>query len=193
MNKKIKVFIGMYEIANYYNNLKVSLDSVGLDNDLFLLAKHSSGYRDNSKKSFLVRLIRRVGLIRFKYINKYLIQFLKILLFLRVLFKYDVFIFSNGGSFMKYLDYKIIFLLKKKIIVIFHGSDIRYPYSGTHSIHNNFDQCFALTRQRLKTIRKIEKYATFIINTPPQAVLCEKEFINFIIQSKKTHLCMLNT
>ena len=35
MNKRVKVFIGMYEVANYYNNLKISLDSVGMDNDFY--------------------------------------------------------------------------------------------------------------------------------------------------------------
>jgi glycosyltransferase involved in cell wall biosynthesis len=193
MKHKIKIFIGLVEIAGYYSNLQkgfaeMSIKAVFVDlsankyqydtnnniNPLIAFAKYSSVKNATTPRSnILVKIYWKI------------IQSLAcFLLFLWAITTFDIFIFGFNSSFLGFADLPILRLFKKRIIYMFNGSDSRPPYlSGGHSLNGDHDdvrvsECIEQTKSKKKIIDKIDKYANIIINYPPQSFFHTRDFIS---------------
>jgi glycosyltransferase involved in cell wall biosynthesis len=115
----VKILIAPTEIAN-----QVYLNAKGLkelnDEIVVKTISHNHSFYDNSRYDYV-------------YNNKNFITglFGRLSIFLRTLFKSDVYIYHYGSSLSHYIflhfDVFINKIFGKKIIVYFHGSDVRNP------------------------------------------------------------------
>ncbi len=100
------------------------------------------------------------------------------------LINYDVFIFSGQSTFLAQHDFYILKLLKKKIIVVYFGSDARPPvFSGRHlddiGKYTSAKAAAEETVSILRYIKRVEKYADVIINHTATAQFFSIPFIRW--------------
>jgi glycosyltransferase involved in cell wall biosynthesis len=192
LEKKYKVFIGLREIAGYFSSLKKGFDESGVECAFLNLGGNKFNYASGKNPKW-VSVFNYIGTnIGSKFSKNFILRFLWLVLFQNLFsfiaffiafFKYDVFIFGSNSTFFFFLELPILKLFKKKIIYVFLGTDSRpiylngYVYSGGA----NLFLMMLLTKIQKKVITIIEKYATVIINHPPQAYFHEKLFISSLM------------
>jgi hypothetical protein len=191
--KKEKIFIGIFEVAGYFQNLFLGFKSLGFDVGYLNLSNNKFQYNNYIDKNYkILNFATKISTIeKYKYLIP--IQFIYLLLirlivFIWCLFKFDVFIFSSGKSFFNFYDCILIKLFNKKIIFVSLGSDTRPSFlNGKYKdeeINGNFNiiKCLNENKKIEASVRLIEKYANFIINYPQHGHFHTKKFIsgNFI-------------
>lgn len=116
-----RVFIGLNNIANVGLSLKSGFEELGIIADFYTTEKILHKYDYSEKFNAKIN--------RITYSNFLLIRYIQLaLLMIRLVLRYDYFIFLQGGSLLS--DFKDIKLLKKmgkKVSVIFAGCDVRVP------------------------------------------------------------------
>ncbi|MCB1177782.1 MAG: hypothetical protein KDK36_09405, partial [Leptospiraceae bacterium] len=183
----MRIFLGLREIAGYYNSLRLGFEEVGIEARFVNLYNHKFQYGEPDKQ-LLSRICRATGayknstkIIPLKMFYFAVHYFFRIILFLKCLFKYDVFIFGYNSTFFYYLDLPVLKFFNKKIIYVFHGSDSRPPYIDGAYIKSkpkpSIDDCFNEKKKKKKILLIIEKYADHIINQLPQSYLHQRDFI----------------
>lgn len=190
----MRIFIGLQEIAGYYTNLKKGFDAIGVPATFVNLEGHRFNYGTwyeknplwaNSINLFIQKII--IPLKRrnsFKRIwEEYLQVILRIIIFLIVLLRYDVVIFSFGYSFFGLRDLKVLKKIGKKIIFIFNGSDARPSFIDGYIMgqRNQFSvQDIFFVKVRKHALSVIESYADYIIVTPATGHHFTRPFIQFL-------------
>ena len=192
MKKKIKVFIGLREIAGYFGYLKGGFEEIGIDAAFLNLGGNGFNYPGGKNPNWIEVLNfigREVGarfsrtfLLRFIWLTIFQNIFSLIAFFVAI-FNYNIFIFGANSTFLYFLELPILKLLNKKIIYVFLGSDSRplYLNGAVFNGNQNPKLLIRLTWIQKNIIKIIEKYATIIINHPPQAIFHEKPFISSIL------------
>jgi len=181
-----RVCIGPGEVAGYFAGLKAGLDELNVPCEHFVLMPNKFGYQESDYflKSTYLQLAQlrgaRFSLIR--SIGYFLEAFLRLCVFLYAIFRCDVFVFPGSGSFFKFNDLFILKLLKKKIIVVYLGSDARPAYlSGKHldDLGKPFDHLKAEREVSTQSRRicKVEKYADVIVNHTATGQFFTRNFI----------------
>ena len=184
----MKVFIGLFEIAGYFSSLKKGFKELGIECCFISLLPHMFEYEEKREVNHFVKAIRSIQLIKGKKNKNYqkffweiTEFFIRIPLFLFMLMKYDIFIFSRGESFLYFLDLPLLKILNKKIIFVFTGSDSRPPYINGYFISESkfesLGMCYLYTILQKTRITIIEFFSDIIINHPPQAHFHKKMFI----------------
>ena len=190
-----RIFIGLTEIAGYYSSLHKGLNEIGLKCDLYnqfinpfkyqfqnnsifqsvynYLAPKIENSTDHSK-------IRRLTIHILLFINTFI-------LFIFCIFKYNVFIFGFKSSFFPqfgFIDLKILVALKKKVICVFNGSDVRPPYMDgfmlSENIKHSGSEIIRLAKKQKMDLQKIERYSDIRIIHPPTAHFANKKFVSFL-------------
>ena len=91
-------------------------------------------------------------------------------LLVHALWKFDVFIFAGGVSFLHGLDLPLLRLFGKRVIVIFHGSECRPPYINGAYVgpHTALDvsHCLRLTRRIRRWVVWVNAHTDVIVNHP---------------------------
>ena len=191
--EKIRIFIGLKEVAGYYANLKKGFDKLGVESAFLNLKGHKFQYgTQNSDKlvDFINRISQRLNpvvqrniflIIAWQTIQKYIGFFL----FFWALPKFDVFIFGASTSFFFHLEFPLLKLFNKTIITVFHGSDSRPPYLNGFIIKNNNKTTILLwrwlTKIRKVSMKLIDRYADHIIDIHPQAHFHSRPFVSSLI------------
>ncbi len=114
MHSNKKVFLGLNNIAGIFTSLKKGFEQIGIKADFYSFEEHVFGYKTD-------KII--------KYSENVLLRKLqKFFLILKLLLKYDYFIFDSSGSLLPgYKDIRLFRKFGKKTMVIFTGCDIRLP------------------------------------------------------------------
>jgi glycosyltransferase involved in cell wall biosynthesis len=190
----MRIFIGNIEIAGYFSKLKDGFEKNGVHADFWALmsnkyyASHGNILLSINHKLFSYYSKHKRGVLLptliFPFLGMVLIH-ASILIY--ALFRYDVFIL-NAVPFFNYIELCILKLFKKKIIVVFLGSDARPAYISGDMIHGRFmtdgtlnlESCHRMVRDQVRKINRIEKYADHIINHPPSALFHKKPFIAWL-------------
>lgn len=194
MNEKPKrFFLGLVEIAGYYNKLSGGFEKIGIEAEFVSLSNHAFEYSRKPSKHILPRVIAFLLKKSRQYSDDFFIRkifwvslnAIKIPLLIWAIISYDVFIFSYGTSFFSnHMDLPILKILRKTTIFQFHGSDSRPPYFdgpfifGTHEIGN---EEIASIKKKKNQIDRINKWADYIIDTPTAGHFHTKPFINWLI------------
>lgn len=183
--QKIKVFLGLSEISGLYYGLEAGFKQLGIGVTRLDFANHPFKYSQQDK--FLVKVFQhcQLNLESSKKVARLLYKGLsvisKLLIFISVLFRHNVFIFSYGTSFFRYLDLPILKFFNKKVIFQFHGSDSRPPYvDGTLIGRHSTSDIAKMTRVKKKQMKIINHYADAIIDIPTMGLFHEKKFINWL-------------
>ncbi len=188
----MRIFLGLYEIAGYYTNLAQGFQDLGHQVTYINLFNSQHKYAEVRRQPKIVKLLEHASWKRMDAIRKssgilpqgalWICEFiLRIVVMSWLLCTHDVFIYSFGTTFFRYYELPLLRFLRKKIVYVFHGSDSRPPYlDGVLMASNSgrsIEACVLLAKKTKKRICKIESYADFILQHPPQAVFHERPFI----------------
>jgi len=183
------------DIAGYYSKLKKGFDELGAKCDLYTIGSHPFNYELSEQNwtakafSSMTGALRKISISNpwfLKKISRYCENIIKLFLLVFSLFKYDVFIFGFKKCFFKryrFADLPILKLFKKKIIFVFHGSDARPPYICGNFLskdNNDLPAVAKKSKKILNDIKKIEKYADFVVNHPPTSHFHQKATLSFL-------------
>src|SRR3990170_4600624 len=185
LKRNPKILIGLHEVAGYNGTLKKGFDELEIRSIFMELSDHPFKYGGSETNNVLIKLIRyfanKMSTQKEKALNKffwlYCQQAAKFFLFLCVLFKYDVFIFGYKTSFLHFYDLPILKFFKKKIVYIFYGSDSRPPYINGYYLDLPIQEAIKAAYVQKKQIKRIERYADFIISHPASSHFHERKFI----------------
>lgn len=184
----IRVSIGPGDVAGYFSALKSGFDEIGIESEHFMFSSSQYQYEESH------HTLRRLSIISTKlrsnrfYLAKITGIFLSVLyrifIFFYALVRFDTFIFLGSWSFFNFYDLPILRLFKKKIIVVFIGSDARPPFFNGRYLDDSPRmsdprQIKAETDGMRRRIRIIERYADHIINQTATDQLFTKEYIRF--------------
>jgi hypothetical protein len=181
----LRIFIGLREISGYFARLNQGFHTLGVDSTFVSTRQHVFQY-GGSETWPLVKAIQycvkrydTTSILKPLWGAAQLI--LSAILFLSVMWRYDVFIFAFGTSFLLLYDLPILKLLGKKIIFVFHGSDARPPYlTGVfvkEPTSQNLQACAKATRRVKGRVDKIGRYADAVISLPSYGLFHEQPFI----------------
>ena len=195
VKKKPRVFIGLLETCDYTLRLAQGMRTLGYDvTHVVVINETISPYLQRSEKPD-------------RYLNYHgswvLLQVQLFFEFFRNFLTHDLFIFNFGEAFFsmglnekmnpvlyrfysQFIDWKILKMLGKKIIVVTHGCDIRhYKLIEQWAIEqgNKYNCCMnckdknqcepSIKQQRVKMI---EKYADYIFSHPNAAQLFTRSY-----------------
>lgn len=186
--KTPRVLIGLSEVAGHYRGLKEGFETLGVPCTFLNFSEHPFGFQ-NDDDIWPVRVIQRVDTQRRQtsgawfWVLIFWQACLQSILFFRVLFKHDIFIYCANRNFVGFVDLFILRLMGKKIIYQMHGSDSRAPYfDGSYEGGDLLPlrQLVRLTRFKRLILWITECGANVLVNIPPQAHLCRKRYINWL-------------
>lgn len=188
----IRIYIGNGEIAGYFGRLEKGFSRLGVRADFWPVYKNRFRYERSGNRlikvhqwlfslykapGFFVRLLRPLPLS--------LMLMLNLIIFVRALATYNVFILNYQHLF-NYFELPVLKFFRKKIIFVFFGSDIRPAYLSGNYIKTRFtgekgiDRCHRHVIHQVRMVRIVEKYADFIINHPPTGLYHTKPFISWL-------------
>tara|TARA_B100000686_G_scaffold236515_1_gene244474 strand:+ start:2099 stop:3394 length:1296 start_codon:yes stop_codon:yes gene_type:complete len=187
----MKIFLGLDDTCGYYTQLQIGLKSLGIPCTLVNAFPNKRYSAKHAPESIAGKIVERIGrktivvgrgsFLRYCWIAAKGLSLLFLLL--TSLPRYDVFIFSGGTTFLNSLDLWLLKFFKKKVIVVYHGSESRAPYITPILLKKEGDfglkECIKETRAIKKRLKKIEHYADIIINNPNASHLHENKFINW--------------
>lgn len=183
-----RVSIGPGEVAGYFSRLKAGLEGLGVPCEHFVLSENQFSYAESAY--FLQHFYQKIPPIRnsknrlikvLGWVAEITVRFL-VLVYATI--RCDVFVFSGFGSFLWFHELFLLRLFRKKIIVVFLGSDARPPYfSGRHlddaGQYASSAQAFKEARSMYKKIQRLEKFADVIINHTATAQFFCRPFVRF--------------
>lgn len=171
----MRIFVGPVEVAGIAITLTKAFRKLGVEADSILFLK--SGFNYPVDKC-----------LNLQNKNKLLWPFIVLDNFIKSIFCYDSFLFIYGVSLLPWnLDLLILKILRKKIGVIFCGSDIRccktilkegYKYSLCDEEGYRKQQHLS-TRKRKRKAYLFQKYADIILSLPENSQLLKKNYEYF--------------
>jgi len=190
--KKTKIFIGVLEIAGYYNALNQLFQENGYRSDLFILFPDKFSYLSNSRQPKISIYIQSLAAryTRSNYLGKITFGFLHLfftsLVLLYAIVTYNVFIFSYGKTFYpRNLDLLLLKFFRKKIIInIGHGDEARslllsggltFELNGPKDIKKLLKKEYYL----INKIKFLEKYSSYVIALPTTCHYLTRDALNF--------------
>lgn len=180
----MRIFMGFTEIAGFYKHLKLGFQEKGFKCTFVDLNGSRFQYNGDDTPNLLIKWLKWLYKRNSRSFTDKILKQLwwpsKALVFLWALFNYDVFIFGYNSSLLRFYDFPILKFFGKKIICQFHGSDSRPAYIDGAIMASglvNIEQCIKMTYQKKQIIKKIDKYADIIINSPTQGHFHERPFV----------------
>ncbi len=181
----MRYFLGLGEIAGVLEGMATGLRQLGREADLILTLPHEFSYSKDD--NVLTTLFFRLHFLRQRHrILFYALfpakQLLMLILFAYSLYRYDAFIFTGFNSFFHFYELPILKLFRKKIVVIFLGSDSRPPYlSGAYldmddGMSHPAQECVKARWMR-KRIKRIEASADLIVCSTATAQFIHRLFV----------------
>lgn len=182
----MRVFLGVLEIAGYYRSLKEGLQELGVPVTFIALDDHRFQYGGDDVPNRLVGWLK--GALRRKRQSSYflhpfwmLVQFiLRISVLLWAITRFDVFVFGGGLSLVYLVELPLLYLLRRRVFFLFHGSDARPPYLSGPAIlaksGNNPENIERQTRLMRRRLAWIERWA-IVISHPAYGHFHNKRFI----------------
>lgn len=176
--KRKKIFLGVQEIAGVMERLNNAFHEMGIESDFYCMDNYEFGFDKKDKailRKYQIHSNKRIHATK-EYMRNwwYFLQMWDILhIFFHVLFRYDEFIFIFGHGMFFYnkylskieeLEFFILKLFHKKMIMWLCGSDSRAPYCDVYMYccANDFERLYRATQKRSKRIKMLEKYMILI-------------------------------
>jgi hypothetical protein len=197
MKKNVKIFIGFSEIANFINSYKKGFEALGYTT--FTVSNSRNKYYPNAKYDIVLSELKGKNLFNIGILGRIWrslhARVSCTLIFFRALFSCQVFYYNTGGNILPFrLDYKLIRLFKKKLVIIFLGSEIRHWYLYKKEIEKlgfdeMFDSCieayknqkFSNYFDKLERVKSAEAYSNLILSQPGYGQLQTKPYMRVTV------------
>ncbi len=190
----MKVFLGLYEIAGYFKNLKEGFRELGFDCDFINLYSHPFDYGNDDVPCCILKIMKylanknskRIKRNKLKEILFILLQniFRPFLLFWAIK-NYDIFILGFNAKILTFYDYYIIKIMNKKLYYVNFGADSRPPYiDGARTrvdYISKIKRIHRLSKEKSKTLKLVENNSDAVLSYPPMAHLYKKKKINSFV------------
>jgi glycosyltransferase involved in cell wall biosynthesis len=174
--KKLRIFIGPSEIGKIGGTLGRTFREKGVR--VTIVRDIVTPYQDGMAYDLTVK---------FNDPNPFRRRFNRIIFFIKSFYQHDAFVFLFGYTLLPHnLDLPLLKFFRKKTIMWFLGSDI-ISYEdverekrkvGLVDYQNEFKkESPEATREKIKMIRRVEKYVDYIIADPTIAHLLRREYI----------------
>lgn len=200
-----RVFIGLQEISGYYSGLESGLNDIGVAARFINIHPHPFGYaQTQDNPAFARQAVKAV--LRHREANRLGRQYWAFWYLLNVtgllfwsLSRFDAYIFAWGQTFLPVnLDLLLLRALRKRVIVnVGHGSEARPPYMSYLHEDIKAEELNRRTRDMSRRLRRLERWATYLIGLPTTAQLLRNDFINFYALGlpieQNTHHSTLNS
>ena len=186
------MFLGVHEIAGYYNGLSVGFEAIGINATRLITQKHKFEY---SKPTLLERycqwLTEKAPLTealtyRDRLFNWY-VNFFEWMLIKWATHWFDIFIFGFGKTLDgcisgkgDYADLRKIRAANKTIILVFHGSDVRPPWLNGALKRNKTNVIVNRTKKRIRNLKIMEASADVVVSHPPMAIFQRKKYAHYL-------------
>lgn len=188
----MRVFIGLTEVAGYFNNLARGLGELGIETMLVDLDAHPFQYAGGGRRERMVDFYRYLSRRRASAGSHFAASWwawlqvaCRFLILLKAAATCDAFIFSSNTTFLRYLELPLLRLLGKRLIFVFSGSDHRPAYIDGLTLTSLDDRtiarCHALTRRSKARLRRIERQADIIVGHHLSAHLHERPIVPFLL------------
>jgi hypothetical protein len=190
----MRIFIGVTEIAGYYTKTADALRSQGHEVSFLNLSPNTFGYLDSAEGGLAKRVTKwcqRLAVRRGENFLSLLIWKIASLavgplLLPWAFLKHDFFLFGFGKSLLPWhLDVPLLRLAGKKVLFIFHGSDSRASYLEfggvwkAPGIRRSLSDTARLTKKRKALVRRIGRYANWVVDNPFSAHFHEREVVSW--------------
>lgn len=204
--EKLKILMAPGEIAGTMGRLQNAFEGMGIKCDFFCLSeyKFSDSSKPQSKRlknywKYREYAKRDKNNIVIKCLLGLIAEFDILSLYIYSLFNYDIYIYIFGhglfsaGQILRYIpevEFFILKVLKKKVLMLLCGSDSRAPYcdgslcdfyfkeSCANESGVNVKRLYKETVKQKKKIKMLEKYA-ILIDNPASSHFHSKPYINF--------------
>jgi hypothetical protein len=195
--KKEKIFIGFSEVANFVNTYKLGFEEMGYKT--FSVVTYRSKFYTSAKYDVVLSEIRGSRVFEKTFLSRYWkslhARITCLCIFLYALLTCEIFYYNTGGNVLPFrLDYILIRLFRKKLVVIFLGSEIRHWYLYKMDVQTmGFDEVFsscikAYKNQNFGTylekrerVRSAETYANLILSQPGFSQLISLPYSRLIV------------
>jgi glycosyltransferase involved in cell wall biosynthesis len=185
----MKIFIGLQEIAGYYGRLQKGLDELGIPTAFLDILNHRFRY-DRPAEPYFIRVLQSSIKPRLDAAASHFVlrqfwfvwyQLALLFTFLWALARFDAFIFSCDSTFFGYRELPILSWLGKKVIYVFHGSDIRPPFiDGAHMARLSPSDAVRIAIRQKRALQRIEKYSKTIVSHSAFALFQTRPFVQYL-------------
>lgn len=197
-DRKLRVFIGLTEVAGYFSKLRDGFRELGCRCDFVTLSDDRRQYAESDSPMLLVNFLRWVDnreiVGRFLLPRRVLFTALQVLggwlLAIWAAFRYDVFVFSSNTSFlsssrvMRYWDLPFLRLCRKIVISVHLGSEARPAYVSRRAEQTLRGESalswIAATRAQAAILDIVERHSTCIVSHPPMAHFLKRPFVQLL-------------
>jgi hypothetical protein len=188
----------MTEAAGYYAGLRRGFEDIGIPTLFIDDSAHPFGYVAPDmlgRTSRLVDRVRRRRMVgssliartfwRMPEIATRAARFgIKLALFIRALLTCDAFIFGGGETFFRRRDLTLLRLLRKRVVVVFVGSDHRPPYLNGRWVRSMPDRESEALVEDIRTVhdrvRAAEQFADVIVASGASAQFHRRPFVQIL-------------
>lgn len=169
----MRVLLGLNEVANNLQSLKKGFDAIGIQSDIILVDNYQFGINEKliiknwniSLAKYFIAQYQKFKKNTFMRIPlSFLSSFARLLLLLRCIYTYDVFIMIAYSRFLDYKELPLLRFFNKKIIYLVVGSDFRAPYFDGSYFDKSLSEIYRLTLTTKNRVDTLEKYASYIIS-----------------------------
>lgn len=190
--KKVKIFLGISEIANFINSYRKGFEALG--HSTYTVVGFRNRYYPNARYDVVLSENKTLswegGRLAGKIYNSLRSRIFIAFIFFKALVTCDVFYYNTGGNILPFrLDYMLIKLFRKKLAVIFLGSEIRHWYLYQKELEAlGFDELFATCieayrnqnfgtyAEKIERVQAAEAYADIVLSQPGFAQLQTKPY-----------------
>lgn len=187
----MRMFLGLGDICGYYSQLEAGLKAIGVPCQL-VNAYPDRVYQRQHRPGLIGRVVewiaqRRNASPRGSVLRTWwtAVQAAAlVVLFISLLPRHDVFVFSGGTTFFARHDLRLLRWLRKRVIVVYHGTDARPAYLNAAFVGTagefDVDGCVRATAQIKLALREVEAFADAIINHSLTAHFHERKVVNWL-------------
>lgn len=180
------VLVGMGETAGYCTGLVDGLRRLGVTAHHMNLVGDPLGYVPVDDEAVGVRLVRWLSLQRrrrrFRVMWMALSRLAMLLLLGWVAVRYDAFVFRAGDSFFVLRALPLLRLLRKRVVVVFFGTDSRPSYMNGAEVSQGLSghRAAMVTATKRRIVERIERDASELIGHVMSAQLHRRRTIAFL-------------
>lgn len=173
--QKKKIFLGAQEIAGMLLRLNNAFHEMDIESDFYCLYRYdfqidnSSKFANKRLKKHRSHVLQRTAakskVVKEIYLWLQLLDIIQIYIY--ALFHYDYFLYIFGHGMFYYhrylqkyqeIEFKILKLFNKKMIMWFCGSDSRAPYCDVDIYDGDYQKMYFDVLKKSNNIKMIEKY-----------------------------------